>query len=77
VRTSIKYEDVLVHPEQELARLADFLGVHVTPQWLSAAMKIVDPRRSGTAAQLESSALASLEAACEPGEAAIAAAAAW
>jgi len=40
-------------------------------------MKIVDPRRSGTAAQLESSALASLETACEPGEAAIAAAAAW
>jgi Sulfotransferase family len=77
VRTSIKYEDVLVRPEQELARLADFLGVQMTPQWLSAAMKIVDPRRSGTAAQLESSALASLEAACEPGEAAIAAAAAW
>jgi Sulfotransferase family len=44
---SLRYENMLSDPETELTRLAEFLEVPVTAQWLAAAAKFVNPRRAG------------------------------
>jgi hypothetical protein len=72
--TSIKYEDLLVEPEQELTRLAAFIGVTATPEWLASARRLVDPRRAGRSAQMDPGVLASLRDACAPGNEALASA---
>jgi hypothetical protein len=72
---SLRYEDLLTAPGVELTRLAGFLGVTAAPQWLAAASRLADPSRGGrAAATLSPAEFASLKAACEPGERAIAAA---
>jgi hypothetical protein len=73
--TSMSYEKVLADPAAELTRLADFIGVTATPQWLTAATaKISRPRPANISAELPPDALIALRKACEPGAAAIAAA---
>lgn len=36
----LKYEDMVEHPEQELSRIASFLGVEVAPQRLAQAVEL-------------------------------------
>ncbi len=71
--TSVSYESLLRHPDEELARLAAFTGVPALPGWLAAARRRADPARAGRAAQLSPADLAGLRAACQPGTDAIAA----
>jgi hypothetical protein len=65
---SLSYEGLAERPSEMLARLAEFLGVPATPEWLAGAEKMIEPgrvsrRRDG----VDGSTLAELEAACEPG----------
>lgn len=71
--TYLKYETLLADPDGELSRVADFLGVPATPEWLARSSQFIDRGRTGTAAaRLDPAAFAELEAACEPGTRAIA-----
>ena len=73
--TSLRYEDLLADPMPNLARLAEFIGISAPRDWLDLAARTVDPTRTGTAvAELDADALARLQAACEPGTRALAAA---
>jgi cytochrome P450 len=69
---SVKYEDLLSEPEAELTRLAGFLAVSPSPEWLAAARRLILPRRAGTArAYLDPDSLRDLRLACAPGVEAI------
>jgi len=68
---SLRYEDLLSDPETELTRLAEFLEVPVTAQWLAAG-KFVNQRRAGQSAELAPEALAELTMVWQPGTEAIA-----
>jgi hypothetical protein len=72
--TSLCYEDLLSHPDRELARIAAFVGVAATPQWLSAAAAIINGHRpaSAAASELGLADLAAIREACIPGTQAIA-----
>ena len=70
---TLGYADLLRDPATELTRLAGFIGVAATPQWLAAASRLIDPSQQGKAATLDPETLAALRTACEPGEAAVAA----
>jgi hypothetical protein len=73
--TSMSYEQVLTDPAAELTRLADFIGVPATPQWLATATAQIS--RTGPAnisAELPPDALAAVQRACAPGTKALAAA---
>jgi hypothetical protein len=73
--TSMRYEQVLTDPAAELTRLADFIGVPATPQWLATATAQIS--RTGPAnisAELPPDALAAVQRACAPGTEALAAA---
>ena len=66
--TNLKYETLLGDPKGELSRIADFLGVPATPEWLAESSQFMQLGRTGTAAaRLDPAAFAELEAACEPG----------
>jgi hypothetical protein len=70
----LKYEELVRDPEAELTKLAEFIGVPATPRWLAAGCLIADDQRVGTAAsQLSPGDLATVQEACAPGIAAIAA----
>jgi hypothetical protein len=70
----LNYEDVLENPASQLTKLAEFIGVNVTPDWLEAADRLVEPGRARAGkAQFDPGALASLQAACESGAQAMAA----
>jgi Sulfotransferase family len=72
-RTNLEYESLIRNHEQELTRLAEFIGVPVTGEWLDAVDKLIDPSKSGSAeARLSAIELATLQAACAPGTRAIA-----
>jgi sulfotransferase family protein len=71
---AVRYEDLLHSPGPELTRLAEFIGVTPTAEWTSAAAGIIDPTRSGRAAQLDVLTLEALHKACLPGTLAISAA---
>jgi hypothetical protein len=71
--TTLGYEELLRDPAAELTRLAEFIGVTATPQWLTSAGRLIDPDRVGQAARLDHETLDALRAACAPGMAAIAA----
>ena len=65
---SVKYEDLLSEPEAELTRLAGFLGVPPSPEWLASARGLIFRRRPGTArAYLDPDSLRDLQQACAPG----------
>jgi hypothetical protein len=73
--TRLRYEDVLADPAAELTRLADFIGVTATPQWLAAATALTGRSRPvNISAELAPKALAAVQKACMPGTEAIAAA---
>jgi hypothetical protein len=70
--TSIKYDDLLSEPETELTRLAGFLGVTASPDWLASARRQIHSGSAGTArARLDASTLRDLQRACAPGVEAI------
>jgi hypothetical protein len=72
--TSLKYEELVDDPSAELTRLAEFIAVPATAQWLDKACEMVKRDRTGTAAaQLDPETLDALRDACEPGEKIIAA----
>jgi hypothetical protein len=72
--TSMCYEQVLTDPEAELTRLADFIGVTATPQWLTTATTLISrPSPANISAELPPDALAAVQQACAPGTEAIAA----
>jgi Sulfotransferase family len=67
--TILKYESLVADSRAELTRLAEFLGVPATSQWLDDACGMINSGYTGTAAvQLDPDTLAALRAACEPGE---------
>jgi hypothetical protein len=68
--TAIRYEQLVLDPATSLLRLARFLDVSASPEWLSWATKQVKPDRIGPSAALSSKELAELRAACSPGYAA-------
>ncbi|WP_112310225.1 sulfotransferase [Pseudogemmobacter bohemicus] len=68
----LSYEALVAAPERELTALAKALGVDAPASWLSEAGALPLPRPS-RAAQLAVKDRARLEAACAPGEAALAA----
>jgi hypothetical protein len=66
--TSVKYEDLLSEPEAELTRLAKFLGIAPSPEWLAFAQRQIHRGSVGTAAaHLDPDALRDLQQACAPG----------
>lgn len=74
--TTLRYEDLVSHPARELARIAAFIGVAATSQWLSAAAAIINGHRPASAAtsELGPADLAAIREACIPGAQAIVAA---
>jgi hypothetical protein len=73
-RLGLNYEDVLRAPEAQLTKLAGFIGVEATADWLGAARQLVKPGRAGAArAQVGPAGLTALGTACEPGTRAAAA----
>jgi Sulfotransferase domain len=67
--TILKYDELVADPRAELIRLAEFIGVPATSQWLDDACGMINSGSTGTAAaQLDPDTLAALRAACEPGE---------
>jgi hypothetical protein len=71
-RMNLKYETLLHNHEQELTRLAEFIGVPATAEWLDSVGEFIDPGKSGSAdAQLSALELSTLQTACAPGTQAI------
>jgi|SRR5579859_517435 len=64
---SFAFEDILDRPDDELTRLAEFLGVDPLPEWLKAGRAELDVTRRGAAQKLPPQELADLRASCEPG----------
>jgi len=71
-RMSLAYEDLLDAPEEELSRLAGFVGVEPDRRWLAAGRSMLDASRRGAALRLPPDELAALRDACAPGERALA-----
>lgn len=69
---SLAYEDLLAAPEAELARLAAHLGVDAEPEWLAAAVRVLDPGRRGGSGRLPEPERQALHTACAPGTRALA-----
>jgi len=73
--TTLRYENVLEDPAAELTRLADFIGISATPQWLAAANDLIgEDRSSKISEELAPDELAAIQRACVPGAEAFAAA---
>jgi hypothetical protein len=69
----VNYEDLLRSPRTELTKLADFLGVSATPQWLDWACGFTNPGQPGSAvSQLSADDLAAVQKTCMPGVRALA-----
>lgn len=65
--TTLAYEDLLDSPSDELARLADFIGVEPDQQWLEAASALLEHSHRGSAHRLPAAALDELRESCAPG----------
>jgi hypothetical protein len=73
-RTTLSYERLLAAPRQELARLADFIGVQPFAEWLEEGDEILDGTgRLGSAQRLSERVQAALRENCGRGERALAA----
>ncbi|MEU7579977.1 sulfotransferase [Streptomyces sp. NPDC041068] len=71
-RMTLSYEALLDAPRQELARLAAFVEVDTSPQWLDGACAQLDGSRRGSAAQqLTATDLEDLRQSCAPGTRAV------
>ncbi|WP_399934173.1 sulfotransferase [Streptomyces kanamyceticus] len=67
-RMTLAYEDLLDAPREELSRLAAFVGVEPSPQWLDSACALLDTGRRGSARkQLTAAELDDLRKSCAPG----------
>ncbi|MFE6159276.1 sulfotransferase [Streptomyces sp. NPDC056486] len=67
-RMTLAYEDLLDAPQEELARLAAFIGVEPSRQWLDGACAQLDDSRRGSARkQLAPAELDDLRNSCAPG----------
>jgi hypothetical protein len=66
-RLDLRYEDLLDHPERELVRFAEYVGVTATPDWVRAGVDRIDRTRRGAARQLSPPDRDALAAACRPG----------
>ncbi|MEV2253266.1 sulfotransferase [Streptomyces sp. NPDC050147] len=67
-RMALAYEDLLDSPREELTRLATFVGVEPSRQWLDGACAQLDPSRRGSAGkQLTAAELDELKESCAPG----------
>ncbi|MGY0057727.1 sulfotransferase [Streptomyces sp. LZ34] len=73
-RTALSYEGLLDAPRQELTRLAEFVGVEPTEEWLTAAEATLDHGRRGSALRLPPDELSALRESCTPGTEALRAA---
>ena len=74
-QTSLSYERLLDAPRQELARLADFIGVQPFAEWLEEGDELLDGTgRRGSAQRLPESELAAVRENCAAGEVALASA---
>jgi hypothetical protein len=71
-RMDLSYEKLLAAPRQELARLADFIGVQPFAEWLEEGEDHFDGTgRRGSAQRLPADELAALRANCAAGEEAL------
>ncbi|MGB8940228.1 MAG: sulfotransferase [Streptomyces sp.] len=71
-RMTLGYEDLLDAPREELARLAAFVGVEPSPQWLDGACAHLDDSRRGSAGkQLTTAEFDELRRSCAPGTSAL------
>jgi hypothetical protein len=66
-RIMMQYENLVDHPDAELARLADVVGVKPLPQWLRDAREMLDPHRRGKAALLDADDREALADSCASG----------
>ncbi|MGW5861712.1 sulfotransferase family protein [Streptomyces sp. NPDC055239] len=67
-RMTLSYEDLLDAPQEELARLAAFIGVEPSRRWLDGACAQLDDSRRGSARkQLTPAELDDLRNSCAPG----------
>jgi hypothetical protein len=67
-RMTLAYEDLLDSPRQELTRLAAFVGVEPSAQWMDSACAQLDGSRRGSAKkQLTAAELDELGESCAPG----------
>ncbi|WP_244900169.1 sulfotransferase family protein [Streptomyces nanshensis] len=72
-RTTLSYERLLTAPRQELARLADFIGVQPFAEWLEEGDEILDGTdRLGSSSRLPERVRTALRESCERGEQALA-----
>ncbi|MFI6289201.1 sulfotransferase [Streptomyces sp. NPDC051018] len=71
-RTTLAYEHLLDRPRDELARLAEFIGVAPDPGWLDTGCALLDGTRRGASRRLSPEHLAVLEDRCAPGARALA-----
>lgn len=67
LRTGLSYERLLDAPRTELTRLARFIGVSASPEWLAEASRTLDGTRRDAALRLPPAELAALHEACAPG----------
>jgi hypothetical protein len=71
--TIVSYEGLVNSPRTELTRLARFIGLPTSPQWLDQVCDFVDAGHVGSAvSQLDPDKLALLQTACVPGARALA-----
>ncbi|WP_314173139.1 sulfotransferase family protein [Streptomyces winkii] len=71
-RTTLSYERLLDAPRQELARVADFIGVQPIAEWLKEGDELLDGTgRRNSALRLPERVLTALRANCERGAAAL------
>ncbi|MEV0320219.1 sulfotransferase family protein [Streptomyces sp. NPDC050658] len=71
-RMTLAYEDLIDNPHEELARLAAFIGVAPSPQWLDDASALLDGSRRGAARkQLTAAEYDELSECCAPGSRAL------
>ncbi|MFI7399693.1 sulfotransferase [Streptomyces sp. NPDC049541] len=66
-RSTLSYENLLERTEEELTRLAGFIGVAPLPEWLLAASELLDHSRRGSARRLPAAAFGELSESCAPG----------
>ncbi|MEV6948895.1 sulfotransferase [Streptomyces sp. NPDC051172] len=66
-RSTLSYENLLEHTDEELTRLAEFIGVAPLPEWLLAASELLDHSRRGSARRLPAAEFDELSESCAPG----------
>lgn len=66
-RTTLAYEDMVRKPRVELIRLAEFIGVEPSDQWLETSESLLDSGRTGAALRLPPDQLSALRDSCAPG----------